>query len=196
MTIDSKICKKCGQVKALDEFYTTGRPRKDGTFQRQGTCKVCMTELLRQWRKDHPTAYRNQHTRNGQKRKQRIERDEAYREKQREYKRMNSKKNFISGILGRAKQRAVKYGIPFDLVPSDIHVPEKCPLLEVPLVLGTKGNYAYSPSLDRVDPAKGYTRDNVRIISTLANTMKNNATRQQLFTFSSNIVEYLKDDIV
>jgi hypothetical protein len=196
MNINSKVCKKCGQAKSIEEFYTTGKPRKDGTPQRQGTCKVCMTEILKQWRKDHPTEYRNQHTRNGNKRTQRLQRDELYREKQREYKKMNSKKNFISGLLSRAKQRSVKYGLPFDLTPADIQVPEKCPLLEVPFVLGTKDNYAYSPSLDRIDPVKGYVRGNVRVISTLANTMKNNATKEQLLIFSSNLAAYLKDDIV
>jgi hypothetical protein len=187
----TKQCKKCGVVKLPEDFYTTGRPKVDGTPQRQGTCKVCMTEILREWRLNNPIAYRNQHTRSGTKRTQRIKRDVAYQEKQRQYKRDNSKKNFISSMWSRAKGRAKKLNLEFTLQVSDIIVPKYCPLLGVELKCGNKNSYQASPSLDRLDPTQGYTATNARVISTLANTMKNGATKDQLLMFSKNLPAYL-----
>jgi hypothetical protein len=41
-----------------------------------------------------------------------------------------------------------------------------------------------SPSIDRKDNTKGYTKDNVWVISQLANQMKSNATPEQLRAFA------------
>jgi hypothetical protein len=37
-----------------------------------------------------------------------------------------------------------------------------------------------SPSIDRVDSSKGYTKDNIQVISHRANNLKNNATLEEL----------------
>jgi hypothetical protein len=50
-----------------------------------------------------------------------------------------------------------------------------------------------SPSLDRVDNSKGYTKDNVWVISQLANKMKNNASLDQLRCFASFWLSILGD---
>jgi len=49
----------------------------------------------------------------------------------------------------------------FDLTINDIIIPEKCPLLDVPFVVGEKNNYQFSYSLDRKDNSKGYIKDNI-----------------------------------
>ena len=90
----------------------------------------------------------------------------------------------------RAKQRAKKYNLDFDIQESDIIIPEKCPILEVPIILGSKDNYEYTPSLDRIDNSKGYVKGNIQVISKKANSMKNSATYQELITFCKNILRY------
>jgi len=82
----------------------------------------------------------------------------------------------------------------FDLTIDDIVIPEKCPLLDISFIVGEKNNYQFSYSLDRKDNSKGYTKDNIWVISVKANSMKNNATREELRAFCQNVLK--NDDIV
>ena len=86
-----------------------------------------------------------------------------------------------------AKKRALKKGLEFNIELRDIHIPKKCPILKVPLICSTR----YSPSIDRIFPDKGYIKGNIAIISTLANSMKANATPKELLIFSRNIKKYM-----
>lgn len=94
-------------------------------------------------------------------------------------------------LLKRAANRAREYGIPFDLVESDIVIPSVCPVYGTPFVAepGKKGRANNtSPSLDRVIPALGYVKGNVRVISNRANNLKNNASLEDL----ERLVDYLR----
>ena len=62
--------------------------------------------------------------------------------------------------------------------------PKVCPVLGMKLDWSMNGLQYNSPSLDRIDPTKGYIPGNVMIMSTLANRMKQNATFEQLKQFS------------
>ena len=99
-------------------------------------------------------------------------------------------RGYIKQILARTKKRAKCKNIDFNLDESDIIIPKICPILEVPLVIGTKGNYEYSPSIDRIDNTKGYIKGNIQIISKKANFMKNSASQEELIKFCKNILRY------
>lgn len=90
----------------------------------------------------------------------------------------------------RAKRRAKENNLPFDLEVTDIVIPNVCPVLGIPIYVttGKSGGFNHSPSLDKKDPAKGYTKDNIMIMSQLANAMKANATPEQLLAFSNWII--------
>ena len=97
----------------------------------------------------------------------------------------------------RAKGRAKRLGREFDLTPDDIVIPDVCPILGLRLVVhkGRPGAFADSPSLDRVDNSRGYTKDNVRVISQRANQMKGDASEEELVVFAKYILEtYNKGD--
>ena len=79
-----------------------------------------------------------------------------------------------------ASQRARVYGLPFDLKITDIVVPERCPILGFKLVINYKHAGPDSPSLDRIDPALGYVVGNIQVVSHKANTIKSNATTDEL----------------
>lgn len=50
------------------------------------------------------------------------------------------------------------------------------------------GYHPYSPSIDRKDSSKGYIKGNVWVISSIANRMKWNATKEQLLTFCQGVL--------
>lgn len=191
-------CKNCGP-KPSSEFYLNKEGKQIGSY-----CKACVStmnktlyketnkERIKAWRLANPKEYKEQVKRSKANQKKRMQTDIEYRDLMRSKKLENARKNFTSTILGRVRLRALKLGIPFDLVKEDIEIPERCPLLGVVLEFGTRDNYLFTPSLDRIEPEKGYVKSNVRVISMLANTMKSNASKEQLLLFAENIGPYLK----
>lgn len=83
-------------------------------------------------------------------------------------------------LLQSIKRRAKKAGIAFNLKATDVgKIPKVCPVFGIPLIRGKKHSGPNSPTLDRVNPSKGYTKGNVAWISNLANGMKSNANASQ-----------------
>lgn len=89
-------------------------------------------------------------------------------------------KNPARSIFLHAKRRAIKRGIPFTIVEDDVMVPEFCPVLNIPIVIGVKVFGPGSPTLDRLCPDKGYEPGNVAVISFRANMIKNDASIKEL----------------
>lgn len=85
--------------------------------------------------------------------------------------------------VGRSRTRAKKQGLPFSLTASDVinALPHdlRCPVLGVPLQFG-QGTSQNNPSLDRIIPSLGYVPGNIAIISFRANTMKQDATADEV----------------
>ena len=106
------------------------------------------------------------------------------REKGRQYYRDNLKNRMVNAARARSK----KSGIDFDITVDDFDIPEICPLLKIPLFVGEgrKSVKPNSPSLDRLDSSKGYTKDNVWVISFKANTMKSNSTLDEFVMMADN----------
>jgi len=89
-------------------------------------------------------------------------------------------------IYNRLKQSAKKRNIEFSLTLSELNnisYPITCPVLGIPLRWNTGKPFDDSYSFDRVDSSKGYTIDNLQIISYLANKCKNNLTDEQMKKF-------------
>lgn len=87
-------------------------------------------------------------------------------------------------LYNSARQRAKKLGVPFlltlaylkSIYPTD----GKCPVLDIELQRGLV-TQDQSPSLDRLDPVKGYVPSNVTVISFLANRIKQNEIDPTIF---------------
>lgn len=99
------------------------------------------------------------------------------KEYQREYRKLYPEAQLWSS----AKFRSKRDGIEFSINRSDISIPDKCPIYGIPLIASIgHGPTLNSPTLDRVDPTKGYVKDNVRVISHKANAKKQNNTIEDL----------------
>lgn len=85
-------------------------------------------------------------------------------------------------MLSQTRARAKKLGREFNLTLADLVIPDLCPVLGIPLYPSVTGrrDRTHSPSIDRIDSSRGYTRDNIVIVSYRANVIKNNATPDEL----------------
>ncbi len=95
-------------------------------------------------------------------------------------------------MLRHAKDRAIKKGIEFSITKADIPVPETCPLLDIKLS-ATDGIPDTRPSIDRIDPALGYVKGNVWVVSTRANQIKSNASWQELELIAKRLKEKINE---
>ena len=82
-------------------------------------------------------------------------------------------------VLKVIRHKCLRRGIEFDLTWQDVAVPSVCPVTLRPFAFGDHS--LEGPSIDRMDPTKGYVRGNVRVISRLANAIKNNCTDPETF---------------
>lgn len=99
--------------------------------------------------------------------------------------------NIARYLLRQARKRAIRKGLECTIVPSDIHVPDVCPIFGVPMVKNRGRWQNNSFSLDRVDSSKGYVKGNVRVISWWANNLKSNMTIEQV----DRLLKYMKKEI-
>lgn len=89
--------------------------------------------------------------------------------------------NTMGYLYNLAKMRAKRKGLTFTILKSDIVIPENCPILGIPIDNAARGRASYnSPSIDRIDNARGYEPSNVHVISHRANSLKSNATLKEL----------------
>lgn len=89
------------------------------------------------------------------------------------------KKNWEATVLINVRLRAKREQLDYDLTSSDIIIPSRCPILGIPIIKGGRPLCASNPSIDRKDPSKGYTKDNIWIISWRANRLKSDGTLQE-----------------
>lgn len=87
------------------------------------------------------------------------------------------------------KRRAKDKSIKFELSKEDLfnmyeNKPDKCPILGIKIkyagLNADKKIIENSPSVDRIDPKKGYVKGNVMIISNLANRIKQDASIEDI----------------
>lgn len=129
-------------------------------------------------------AYRSKHAENEKVRRSKDV--EATRAKDRSRKTTNRTKYLIN----HARIRAKKHGLEFDLTEEDLGcIGTHCPVLGIPYNLAAcHATKDYSPSLDRIDNAKGYIKGNVQVISWRANRLKSNGTIEEF----EKIAAYLR----
>lgn len=179
--LKEKHCPRCDKDKKLDEFYPCKRS-KDG---RRTYCRSCSAEM-----RINSKEYRDKYNKSYLKRNKRKvyevmktyhddHRDEIM-EYHREYGRNLTRNRPEYNIFYRVKSRAKRHGISFNIELSDITIPEFCPILGIKIICSGEKPRPDSPSIDRIIPSLGYVRGNIRIISNRANTLKSNATIEEM----------------
>ena len=182
--METKQCTGCKEVKPVSEF---NKARGGLTYK----CKSCI-RAYREASKDKIEAY-YEANRDIIRRKQKDYREankdkiKAYRKVYgREYIQLNRDLCLLNSIRKRSKDK----GLEFNLKLEDIAYPECCPVFGFKLERSSTGRATKnSPSVDRIIPELGYVKGNIQVLSQMANTMKHNATPEELLMFADWIIK-------
>lgn len=162
------ICKRC----KVDKI----------TLNERGRCVKC-EEYVVNYYKEH----RDQEIARAQRSNKSKTREEIN-----EYKRNLNRRNPLNILLQQARRRSKLKNIPFDITVDDLTVLEICPVLGIKIQVNSGCVKENSISLDRIIPELGYVKGNVAIISYKANTIKNNASVEEL----EKVLNWLKAKII
>lgn len=89
--------------------------------------------------------------------------------------------NRVRNCIYQSTARAKKAKIKFTLKLEDFQPRDTCPCCGEHFGYNNpRNNKATSPSIDRLDPKKGYTKDNCWVICHRCNLIKNDATVSEL----------------
>jgi len=163
---ESRACNECGMLKPLSEFYKASTSL--GGYRTK--CKTCCCRRERK----------------AKKRKNPHQLKDAFIQ----YRRTNRAK----ALSVVARYRAKKKGVPFTLTETTIKELQRtidigcCELTGIPFNLDG-GKTWDSPSLDRIDNAKGYEPENVRVVLYCVNVMANLWGPQKIIEISQAIVK-------
>lgn len=200
--MSDRKCWKCGTVLILGETWTEGQKRS-GVY----CCRTCINQKARAWEKANRARV------NAKNREKYASNVEAARLKRAAYYQANKEKwqgyhrdwadrnrndpaRRAKRTVTFARSRARKLGVPFDL-DQDFLVErfEKgvCEVTGIPLVFscgddGSKKVHPYSPSLDRIEPGKGYTKNNVRVVAYIYNIARSEYSDEQVLAFARALV--------
>lgn len=155
-----KRCVKCNTIKLLTQYHKN-KNTKDGYHT---ICKICNNKQASIWAKNNYEKV-------------------IFMKKER-------RKDVRYSLVESAKTRSLKKNLTFDISVNDIIIPEYCPALNIKLIKSSNRLSSNSPSIDRIDSNKGYTKDNIQILSFKANAMKNNASKEELITFAKWILKH------
>ena len=165
----SKECPHCSTVKLFSEF-NKNTASKDG---KQRLCRPCDNNRLK---------------------KNRNAKKEYYKEYEKNYRKakFNDLSYRLQSLLNASRARARNKNREHTLTKEDLYslypADNRCPVFGFELEWNTSGFRETSPSIDRIDSFKGYTKDNVQIISWKANRIKSYATIEDLET----VLAYMK----
>lgn len=174
-------CPRCGEERALHEF-----PRNKANSSGRGShCLSCVRAYQTQPEVKARTKERRKESKYIEWRKE-YRRRETVLDAQRERRRKDWPRIILHGVKYRCKQR----GITFDLKPSDVVIPAECPILREPFDLTHSARSRNAPTIDRIDPRKGYTPNNVRVISWYANRIKSDCESPEVF---EAIARYMRE---
>lgn len=177
----TKICSKCGRELPLSAFN-----RGNSLYGRRSFCRECEHSIQNS---PEYVARRRANTV-----KKREDPDYVLRSNKTDTdRRHNNSDSLKLCLLRAAKQRAKAKGLDFNISVTDIELPDKCPLLETPLGSFYREATDNSYSIDRIDSSKGYIKGNVWIISKRANTLKGNATLEELELLVKNLKKKINE---
>lgn len=164
-------CPSNGVPQPLENFHKRSTI-KNGL---ESACKVCINADTRSWRNEHRD-YDMERTAQWYEDNLKNAKDYAHNpdvDPDSIDKVLWTKKRWAASSVSRCRSRAARKNLPFDLEGSDLFpLPEFCPVFGLRLDYNAGPNLRIQASVDRIIPALGYVKGNVRVISRSANLAK------------------------
>lgn len=93
-------------------------------------------------------------------------------------------------LWNSSRNNAKRFNRLHTIQPHDIPLPTVCVYLGIELSydMMNRRDTDNKATIDRIDSSRGYTPDNIQVISHLANRMKTNATPQQMLDFAIGVL--------
>ncbi len=173
----TKRCCTCREDKPIEEFHHWNRS-PDGHVKR---CKKCARMSHNNSRRRHKDKINRINREAYVLHKPRIRATQSKYLRNRREKARSGDKAIHAQILFKAiRYRAKRKGIPFNIEASDIVISDLCPVLGLKLEMSLRQMSPASATVDRIEPAKGYTKGNIIVVSLKANVIKSDATVDEL----------------
>ena len=169
LVLATKICNQCKEEK-LPTAFSLNNAAKDGL---QYKCRICDVKYQAQRRDANKSKFATYSREYQRGRRQ----DFDYRLQM-----------LINASKQRAKSNSREHDINVEDIKSIYPIDGCCPIFGIKLEFNVAGFRDSSPSIDRIDSTKGYTRDNIQVISWKANRIKGASSLQDL----EMMVAYLK----
>lgn len=180
-------CSHCKFDLPIDQFWKNNSTTRKYSY----LCKECMnkhykgrdTEAYNKWAKEY------------RKRQVSKEYEQSFRKKY-----LCSFPGHVCKLLSSAKARSLKKGLECSIDNDWVReklTPMICSVTKLPLSFNkykeqTYRVNPYSPSLDRIDPTKGYTKENTRIVCWIYNVAKSDFSDEDLLILAKAVVENTK----
>lgn len=157
-------CQRCKTYKPVSEFYENASTTKNRKYY-SCNCKDCESERHKEYRATHSTDDINTFFR-----------------------------DIATGCRGRAYRSDGKFECTInkdDLIALYEKQNHKCALsgIEMTTIKGS-GKFPSNASVDRIDPGKDYSLDNIRLVCNHVNMMRSNLSDEDLLYYCKAIVEY------
>lgn len=157
-------CQRCKTYKPVSEFYENASTTKNRKYY-SCNCKDCESERHKEYRATHSTDDINTFFR-----------------------------DIATGCRGRAYRSDGKFGCTInkdDLIALYEKQNHKCALsgIEMTTIKGS-GKFPSNASVDRIDPGKDYSLDNIRLVCNHVNMMRSNLSDENLLYYCKAIIEY------
>lgn len=150
-----------------------------------GTCLECSHIGGRKHREKYREEYIKEYHANPEQHRERLKK---WRKANPEKVKAQRKRTHTTILVSGARARAKSKGLEFSITAKDISIPKTCPVLGIPIITHIGKFNPNAPSIDRIDSTKGYTKENIQIISWRANRIKNDATIEEL----TAVIKYLE----
>lgn len=173
---ETRVCSRCNTEKSIAFFY-----------KRERVCRECRNIRVRENYSNMDNKKKDVIRKKAREKSRNLTTEQVENRNNRMYH--YYRKDPVKNIYEHAKRRAREKGYLFDIEISDVIIPDVCPVLGIPLMIGDGYQTHNSPTLDRICNDKGYVKGNVQVISWRANSLKRDANIEEI----RSILEYMEN---